>query len=88
MKFISFLSIPFFNRRSAFLNLVWEAALDGRKNDMYSSRGAYPCPLCGQDDSLEHIVLRCPGLAQQRREIWKAAAHPYAYGVSPTEPPP
>jgi hypothetical protein len=55
---------------------------------VYSSRGAYPCPLCGQDDSLEHIVLRCPGLAQQRREIWEAAARPFAYGVAPPEGPP
>jgi hypothetical protein len=55
---------------------------------MYSSRGAYPCPLRGQDDSLEHIVLRCPGLAQQCRKIWEAAARPYAYGVAPPEPPP
>jgi hypothetical protein len=74
--------------RSAFLNVVWEATPDGRKKGVYSSRGAYPCPLCGQADSLEHIVLRCPGLGQQRREIWEAAARPYAYGVAPPEPPP
>jgi hypothetical protein len=55
---------------------------------VYSSRGAYPCLLCGQDDSLEHIVLRCLGLAQNRREIWEAAARPYAYGVAPPSPPP
>jgi hypothetical protein len=78
----------FFDRRSAYLNLVWKAAPDGRKKGVYSSGGAYPCPLCGHDDSLEHIVLRCPGLAQQRREIWEAEARPYAYGVAPPEPPP
>jgi hypothetical protein len=81
-------STRFSDVRSAFLNLIWEMAPDGRKKGVYSSRGAYPCPLCGQGGSLEHIVLRCPGLAQQRRELCEAAARSYAYGVAPPEPPP
>ena len=66
--------------RSSLLCLVWDQVPTGRRKGLFCGGAAELCPLCGQSDSLEHVVLQCPCLRNTRLEILREASSPYEYG--------
>ena len=65
--------------RTSLLCLVWDQVPTGRRKGLFGGNSAELCPLCGQSDSLEHVVLLCPCLRNTRLEILREASSPYEY---------
>ena len=80
----------FSDRRTTLLNLIWDYAPTGRRKGLFKNRSPEPCPLCGQSDSLDHVVLRCSHLHVIRQSIHREVSAKFIRGSTPASstPPP
>ena len=58
-----------YDLRASLLSLVWAQVPTGNKIGQFTNSPPEPCPLCGEPDSLEHVILRCPGVDSLRRDF-------------------
>jgi hypothetical protein len=78
----------FFDLRVAFLILIWDYILTGRRKGMFLKKCPNDCPLCGFPDSLDQIVMHCVPLNSIRQQIKREVNLSFIRGKSPPSGPP